>query len=405
MSVQDQGTIEQLVSFRIPPGGPDPVPLQRVVQAIKDGFDLPVTCQIEVQITKLSSDIQWRLQTFDGRGCAKNVGGDEFYITFHTSRHCIAGNHRPIATAVTTDLDNGQYILQFVSSPMNQSIADLLKKPTFLSVHFQYSCHIGHLSPPIKDSWLNGGCTHTVYLCPLPFESAIELRRMYHPPIQSFQPPHPAHYLDEFDAILAFGDSVMEHLVASRRSNRGSTSAELNSNIWWNQDYKVAMPLSTRTLPVMLEMLKSAIDQFQNDCRGLESRKTALLLGSGMWDILASDCSSLTSNVHGDSATNIDSIDHSLYFQDHIDAMKQYLSSIHAGAFDAIFWLSPASVHIHRVHLFEELYAKNIEHKINRVRYMSSSRTKALYELRGALWDELHFIIVAVETMLPSDRM
>jgi hypothetical protein len=50
---------KQLGSFRIPPGGPDPVPLQRVVQAMKeDGFDLRVTCQIEVHITKLSSDIQ-----------------------------------------------------------------------------------------------------------------------------------------------------------------------------------------------------------------------------------------------------------------------------------------------------------------------------------------------------------
>ncbi|EEC49625.1 predicted protein [Phaeodactylum tricornutum CCAP 1055/1] len=329
--------------YLIPPT-PDLIPVARVREAIvlRNEWDTHIlaqapTCQVRLRLTSP----YWTFEALNEHGHRKTCGGDEFYVCYHTHSQSIAGN-RPMAVAIIADHEDGTYTLDFCQSPLNP----LSNKRGHLSVHFQYTSAIGCAPPPSKDHWQHGGYTHTVYLH----------RNLPHAPpiLRPFLPPIPSRLLSTFDRVFAFGDSILEQLVQG-----GSEGCQLIT-----YGTKVATPLRTETLPRVLDLLEASLGPAL--AAEEPNQSTALILNSALWEILSDQ------GVPGAD------------FADHLTTCRTYVTTVQRRyPHVSVFWLSPSAVHIHRVYLFNELAQKGIQHKIDRVRYMSASRTRRLYDLQN----------------------
>jgi hypothetical protein len=320
-------------------------------------------CAITTQVRILRQNSQWLLQSINAQGKDKRVGGDEFYITYSDNVEYNSNSTEPHATAVAliTDSQDGTYLLDFVTTPMNPKPANLTGAGV-LTVHFQYSCGIGRMYQPLKDSWSGGGSSMTSFST----ETIEPSFRMFHPP------PNNGIDLSVFNLTISFGDSLMGAFVG-RKSYRPNVLFHFN----------VGRQLSTKKLPVFLRKLKN---WHKNELRDA-NRSVALILGSAMWDILVSD------NIQGPD------------FTDHLNATRQLVKTIRQlYPTVTLFWKSPSAAHPHRVPL-EECYRK--ADCLSRVRYLSNSRIDYLYQQQIRLMrDELFVPVLDVyeSSYLSADR-
>jgi hypothetical protein len=348
---------------------------------------------------------------------------DEFYMVYHYHKHAIKGN-RPVAialwehceTSVLQGDDNINstaapslvvplYRVEWVSSPMNfhaarmdnpeQDNHALVMVPDqstwgHVSIHFCYTAGMGGLPPPTKQGWCHGGATQTCYLhrqVPPPWattawsSSGTTNNTTTVPPAwRIFAPPQPRLDLSlRHDVILAFGDSVLEQLVSS------------SSSIVFGE--KVAMPLLTRTVPMLLESLEQSLGQHLL-AEHLSNAKVALILNSALWNVLSDEATvECKESVSPSSSSTIDP------WENHLDALAEFLTQVlqrygnvqsktHAHSEKqhplrlhvTVYWMLPTAVHIHRVHLADsDAMRQRAPQKINRTRYMSASRTRQLY--------------------------
>jgi hypothetical protein len=323
-------------------------------------------CSITSQIRILRQNTQWLLQSIDSQGKDKSVGGDEYYVSYSDNVEYNSKSTEPHATAVAfiTDSQDGTYLLDFVTTPMNPNPGNLTGSG-ILTVYFQYSCGIGRMYQPLKDSWNGGGSSMTSLST-----ETIE------PPFRMFQPPlNHGIDLSVFNLTISFGDSLMGALVG-RQSYRPNVLYHFN----------VARQLSTRMLPVFLRKLKNWHKYQLRDT----NRSVALILGSSMWDILVPD------NIQGP------------YFTDHLNATRQLVETVRQlYPTVTLFWKSPSAAHPHRVSL-EECYRQTIKPDcLSRVRYMSNSRIDYLYHQQIRLMrDELRVPVLDVyeASYLSADR-
>ena len=340
-----------------------------------------ITCQVEIH----TSDDVWTLFCRNSKGERKSVGGDEIYIRYEEFDPVVENEETEEkmslvlqAVAIVTDNEDGSYSLSFYTTPTHPS-PNKTGSIKCLTVYLEYSNHIGRLPSPQKRDWKNGGYTHKRYNC------SPRLR----PPVKPFNPPinENSINLNNFERVICFGDSTMDQFVRQRPNKKGKYYFQSNLRV----GEKMRLPMNSETFETHLQMLQ---EQLGEELSSSESDKnTALILGSCLWDIL-------------DAQDTLQGKD----YQNHITSCRRYIERIRDMYKVTIVWKSPMAVHIHWVDL-----DRLVEHDrqtatlfgIDRVRYMSASRSKFLYEKQTELMKELQVPVLDLfrATYLSADKL
>ncbi|CAB9522725.1 expressed unknown protein [Seminavis robusta] len=389
------------------PAVPDPLASERVLAAVSSDDDdqYPVTCQVKIDTSPNSppnhaAKSGWILTSIDCHGKEKSVGGDEFYIAYTApisskDDDTTTEERRPYtAVALVEDCKDGTYWLDFCATPTSP------RTPTaeyggHLTIWFQYSCGLGSMAPPTKQAWVNGAYTHRKYQVDLiqNHHKRPTIRPFYHPNLTCCRLPlqQPAIDLSQFDLIVAFGDSTMEQLLRQRPNKKGKYFFQHNLSY----GEKVSFGLNTQTVSAFLELLEKGSGSHLSNQKAY--RRRAVMIGSAMWDIL-------------DSKDTLQGTD----YKDHQQACRNYVRAIRQRYPDVtILWKSPTAVHIHAVDLDRLVVSKIGEAAlfgIERIRYMSASRSSYLYNVQKALIleeqqhdDKLLFLDLYEATYLSAD--
>ena len=342
------------------PDSPDPRPAQTLYEVpnedSRDNYfsskNLSTTCPVTSQVRILQKgNGQWFLESLDPQGNLKSVGGDEFYIEFRS--HDALESKHPTAVAVVKDLQDGTYALDFYRSLMKDEsiMAKKTIKNGMLRVWLQYTCDIGRMAPPSKDSWYNGGYFTAIY-----WEKTLQ----YAPSINEIPTMKLSNNrtLDEYDLVLYIGDSIMRNLHAPAQPPPFQSKSFFMGS--------VANPLNSTTVDRFLSMMKLTIRKGKKIVGVSPDSNIAIILGSALWDVLI--------DMEQDSS-----------FHNHLETIKKYIKQVkidlkayESDHFD-IYWKLPTALHVHIV----PDKAKHI------ARYMSTSRIHELYLLQKRLMGEL----------------
>jgi hypothetical protein len=276
----------------------------------------------------------------------------------------------PTAIAFVRDRQDGSYHLEFVTSPSLN--ATTTTRPLMgigsVTIILQYSCGLGHLAPPAKLHWSTGGAINAQF--------KVENRTAPH--MDNFMAPSTRGIdLSRYDKVLAFGDSTMGNFA---NHNLGA-----DTNIYWPGN--VGAPLNSQTVDqVFLHQIKGNVTLAVR--RRTKFHTIALLLGSGVWDILADDD---LKNQQGPQ------------FKDHRVACRQLIASIR-NEFPVldIYWKSITAMHIQQV-----ASDKNDWFHVDRVFYMSSSRAHDLYRYQKEIMAQLNVTMLDLypATHLSADHL
>jgi hypothetical protein len=331
----------------------------------------------------------------------------ELYIMFHTHEHSVSGN-RPLAIGILSSTQiHFQYHIHWIASPMNyhHHCNNTETKRGHISIHFQYSTGMGCIFPPYKQHWRHGGAIQTSYICRNVTNVLTDDEHNHHQHnydimnIQPFFPPVVHRRLSSYDLVVAFGDSVLEQLIASKRCSSELTPHDPKSNSPMIETGpnatiktrnsccccgrihfgpKVARPLNLQTVPMFLSDLNEFLHPYVQSTSAFKVKSVALILNSALWDVLSDEA------TMADSGTDNEPLGQKVIdpWKEHVNSMCQYLTNVRQEYPSiSIFWLLPTAVHIHRVHLLSEpSLSQKAPQKIRRTKYMSSSRTKHLYE-------------------------
>jgi len=341
----------------------------------------------------------WMLHTFGPDGLPKQVGGDEFYITFYK-----AGKRSdPMAIADIRDLNNGTYRLNFVQSPTSANVVSGGNNKTavgLLEVILEQTCGIGSLPPPLKQNWSVSGAINQFYR--IPNVTAPNT-------ILPFLPPNLDHAIDlnPYDQVLVLGDSLLGQFVCAENDRPSlDNCAKFRPKIQKFNVIQAALHNDTLQTPFLMrirqdmtrlrrlleaqeqqllqqqaqEQLKQRLQQrLQQQNNNTNSTTTpvpvpvvatstprlALVIGSGVWDILADDT----------SQGGVDFTNHLQACRDWIETIRREFSTVD------IYWKSMTAMHIHQVAAGNPATWATIR----RSYYMSTSRAKRLYQLQNQL--------------------
>ncbi|GFH61792.1 hypothetical protein CTEN210_18268 [Chaetoceros tenuissimus] len=297
--------------------------------------DCKATSQVKITFGT-NKDEPVIFSTFDANGMEKKQGGDdELYITYSGSNDVNA----PDAIAHVKDLQNGQYELEFVQPFLPFEVErlerDILPGGIF-TVVLQYTCGLGSYMPPTKQSWDQGGAINSKWEAKVPdnFLPPIVMARD-RPKPQSF-----GEELTSYRAIYAIGDSTMrmfmggyypglDNMITPRRENFGNIHSSEGGSV-----AGVGMPLSSNTLDKFIGIAKWLVRE--QGIEGDDGKDYALLIGSGVWDLLANN---------DEDQPN---------FYDHLKALREFISVVKGLTSAKVYWKSMTAVHVHRV-LMKEL--------------------------------------------------
>ena len=404
------------------------------------------TAQVQIQILQngeiKNKTTNWILYTFDDSGTPKHQGGDEFYVTFHhhndnnNNSNNNTDNNPPSAVAFITDRHDGSYELDFVVPPLlvaNYNSSELQNTigGGTLSVYLQYTCGMGFLAPPVKDEWTEGGAL---------LQTTFSLKTQTSPPIRSFPPPKfpTSNYnnnitsLAKYQHVLVFGDSAMKQFAKDG-----------NKAFYPNIVFRVKRrkPWTTALLQAHWAILEKQLGRDLAKAASQPRHSTALLLGSAIWDVLASTFNKVNHQINNTSivesslfggnerqrqlmlidtkpqpSNNNDMVDavinsHSdSVFFDHLKACRLFIQHVrdkypHVD----IYWKSPTAMHIHVVKKDASSAAATTNHDANteqrvqnaaamldRIRYMSTSRMFHLYQLQLELMRALQVPVLDI---------
>lgn len=330
----------------------------------------PVTAQ--VRIAMHSDNTNWVLHSLDENGNQKTVGGDEYYITYTDAGSVTTNTPTTVthATAVARALDqnNGTYILDFVSSVLDQRNSPNLVGRGTLSIHFEYTCGVGRMGQPMKDAWNSAGYTHTHYT----------VRNVTMPPFRVFQPPVGKVALNNYESVFVLGDSVMANFVGRSENFFGK------KNLYQGRNPELA--LNTHTVDAWLSQLLSEYGSMMRNSS--TTGRKAVLLGSSTWDILRNN------------------VDQWMTWNDHKEACRKLITSIRQ-EFPSVevLWKSASAIHICNANV-EEMAVKSHYWGVERVRYMSESRSYDIHVVQKALMKELQVPVLDVyeATFLSADQ-
>lgn len=333
----------------------------------------------------------WILQSLDDQGQPKTQGGDEFYISYFdeklqkatkTSRRKYKNNSimtiDPTAVALVQDNHDGTYTLDFVTTPMHpqhqmSSSSRNRRKRGTLHIFFQYTCGIGSLSPPSKESWQSGGRSDLYFMTKVPWE----------PPIRLFQPPYHESNLSQFSSVFFVGDSLFLQLV--RETSSSATHTERRHGTYFRPHTYMADPIQSELTmaTVQTKFLNHLDSRHGQELNGMvpagssamqkESENMALLIGSSVWDILAAT----KHNYNHQNET---------FFENHLLACRVYVNTVRQRYPDiTVFWKSGTAMHVHRL----PANCTKDPSCNQRTKYMSNSRALLLYTKQKELMHEL----------------
>jgi hypothetical protein len=343
--------------------GPSPSPLENC---------LP-TLQLLLQISsKNNTASEWILQAMDESGTPKTMGGDELYITWQD--HGWNVQEHPSAVALTLDREDGSYELDFMVPPLASSRAlsssNTIRGGGNLTIHYQYTCGIGHMGPPTKDNWKDGGALFRTYTVEVPVRPTIrpfQFQNLLDPVTQ-----YPI-ALSSYQKVLVFGDSAMRQFVKN-------ASRVFHPNLVFR--VKRRKPWTTALIDEHIMILGKQLGKDLEEAASNPLHSTALLVGSSIWDVLSSKMDNAKTLADSQSTD----------FEDHLKACKHFITSVRQRYRNVdLLWKSPTAMHIHVV-LGDPSESANNEDRtalLNRVRYMSSSRMTQLYRLQQQVMLEL----------------
>ena len=364
------------------------IPRNGIGSPLED-LDCPVTSQMKLIMRPAPQN--WILQTLDINGNEKAMGGDEFYITFHSSSSSSQeqgqeDQYDVTAVALVSDKKDGSYELDFVVPPMMDATAESTAKATgtnnknqggTITIYLQYSCGIGHMAPPTKDQWIDGGSIQRKYT----------IKTNIPPPIRPFQPPILADgipSLSHFDMVLAFGDSAMKQFVKNH-------SRAYQPNIVYR--IKRRKPWTVSLMDEHWMVLQKQLGRDLEETHTKPVNSTALILGSAIWDVLASSRTEKESNPDDSNPQQrrrqhryLQSSTTNIILEDHLQACRHFITSLRQKYPNVVlYWKSPSAMHIHVVDSTTTAQNQNHISAADRVRYMSTSRMEELYHLQKKL--------------------
>ena len=345
----------------------------------------------------------WSLQSLDDSGVVKQVGGDELYVTLYPLNDSIISDPHgdpkaPLAVAHVQDLQNGNYQLQFVVPPL---ISDSTlarprehvippEQPMRLQVILQYTCGMGQMEPPTKQTWITGGhinahfatstplttTTSTTTITPIIQPIGLSPLSLW-PQLTIFHlPTYPQSLsnLKQFKHVLVFGDSLMGQLVGDTSHGYNNISSYYQSNIRYGDN--ILQPLNKYTRNQWLVDIRR---YFGSILRHADVGTVALLLGSSTWDLL------------DQSSTNHD-------WYDHISTCRRLLQTIQQSYPNVtIVWRLPTAMHIHVIPWMDgHRLDQTNQQRLNRIRYMSTSRTYKLYQAQRELLTQRRFQTIQI---------
>jgi hypothetical protein len=332
----------------------------------EDAHRIFSNCSVTSQVQITMKSPFWELQALDGQGKEKKIGGDEFYITYTDSS--VTDQSHPTAVARLTDLENGKYQMDFVTSAMNPIVdPKKLNGHGTLNIYFQFTCGIGRMPPPTKNNWPDGGNSVARHV----HQGGVQL-----PPLRIFQAPKATVDFSKYRLVFV-GDSLMQHFVAPIGFEIPNIYRGLNSATYYD------------FLDVVLHTVDGAL---RTDHANKSSKPIALILGSAVWDLL-------------EHSADVDQP----HFENHIAACRRLVTDLqriyHPSAVTVV-WKSPTGMHIH-IPAMQVKQGKGLPDAFltTRIRYMSESRSRLLYILQKELMQELRipFLDVYEATYISAD--
>lgn len=266
----------------------------------------------------------------------------------------------PDAVAHVKDLHNGHYMLELVQPLLpaeNASMESTISSGgTFNNVILQYACGLGSYMPPTK----YGGAINSRWYAQVPegFLPPIAMSRD-RPKPQSF-----GKQMGSYRAIYAIGDSLMRQFIGGYYRRKNFASTHISGE--FGHAAALGMPLKSSTLHYFVGLAENFVKH-----QGIEGDKgsdCALWLGSGVWDVLANNEEEQSS------------------FHDHLKALREYISFVQGLTKAQIYWKFMTGLHNHRTN------GANLPGgpRVERVRYLSASRGKMLFDAQMELMKELN---------------
>ena len=324
--------------------------------------DCPITAQVSIDTTT------WVLQTYGIDGSRKTVGGDEFYIYFMQNATTI------VAVSRTSDLGNGAYALKFTTHPFFQQDSLRKNKRGTLVVWLEYSCGIGSIPRPKRDRWSTNGAVLTNWNA-----SHVPL-----PPLKKFRKPDVGTIdLGQHRSVLAVGDSVMQQFVSSKPNRFYYKNCAFGKNI--------LDALLSRSFQRVFDTMVGRLDNFFS-----VHNNTAVILGAAAWE-LQKPYGNPDKPIRGQPYREKEIL------EDHLDSLKRLVIALRERYPRlSIYWKTGVAMHLHVVKRDKGSEWMSIE----RLAYMSQSRTKRLYRVQNKLMRELDVPIMDIypASYLLADR-
>jgi hypothetical protein len=313
----------------------------------------PVTSQIKINLQ------DWTVTTYGPDGTVKDRGGDDLFIYYEDPG---IGGFACIARS--TDHGNGTYSLEFKNSPYFDPNSTMAEKGR-LTVWLEYTCDVGKIMRPFKDSWATNGATLTKW-------TAEGVPR---PPITVFVPPNAdkAINLGLYRVVMGAGDSVMQHFVSPRFNRFYFVNLAFDRNL--------ADALLSRSVYRQCRLSRGRLGDYYR----ANFSSVALVVGFAAWELQKPFGNNpfLPGQPYADQDL----------FPEHIEALTQYINTMRA-TFPGlkVFWKTGQYPHLH----IAARDRGNDWYKIDRLAYMSPYRTYYLYEMQKARMRELDVPILDV---------
>ena len=234
------------------------------------------------------------------------------------------------------------------------------------------------MGQPDKDLWASGGSVHQRFIHQLPPDTTP-------PNIRPFTPTDSAKHISlaVYDKVVVMGDSLMGDFSGVDYGFFGRKNMIKKKS--------PASALNSLTVDAWLEQFRddfgALLEQYHNNTTNTTSR-IAFLVGSCTWDLLRND------------------VDQRMDFEDHLASIQKLVATVSDGFPSVeVLWKSCTALHISTANI-EEMAAKNKEWGIDRVRYMSESRSRHLDRLQKQLMATLQVPVLDVyeATYLAADH-
>lgn len=330
----------------------------------------------------------WVLRTFNSKGAAKTMGGDDYYVEYSDRSEQkgddIFPNKRTGAAAIATDLQDGTYLLNFSSVPFQQQ--ESKAEGGTISIYLHFSCGMGSVRPRRKQRWSQCGAINSRFDVEVPLTPPIKVST---PSLtvttKTKQRMSDTVDLSVYDMVLCIGDSTMEQFLGSyipveKRKAFNLTSVGDKKKFFRNNTY-MSKDINSALYNIV------SLERFQNFAReGLnlpwvrDAPRKAIVVGTFLWDLLE------LNDVFQFNADFAHSIKH-------LKMYMVWLNETYGNATIDIFFKSGTAVQVHEV----SRRSNGLKWaSMYRIYYMSHFRAHKLHTMQMDLMKELDIPVLNI---------